>query len=220
MGDGKQRGRSTEEATQLLLWHAGPVADPSGTGRVALALHGVRPTGILFQSTVKMPPRPCGGKHSDNLCGTLPLLKNAGCVLFFLAGCESHSGEVRQRMCPVKTRWQFTKDDMNLLNNTKHTYQSCQCLCASAQNGQITDVCSVNQKFLSGKLWFSFEFFLFNDVSGTKCSLLQVFFFALHFSETTCQSHTAARAVMFLFFLFMQMKSLLMLTTRYSAAKS
>lgn len=78
----KKKKREMGRPTLLLLWHVGPVADPSGIGRVALPLHGLRPTGILFQSAVKMPPWPCGGKHSDNLYVSLPLLKNAPAVCF------------------------------------------------------------------------------------------------------------------------------------------
>lgn len=38
-----------------------------------LVLHTLRPTGILFYSTVKMPPWPCGKRHDDNLHVTIPV---------------------------------------------------------------------------------------------------------------------------------------------------
>lgn len=69
---------STDKWTLVVLWHVGHVADPSGIGRLAdvcglmLVLHRLRPTGILFYITVKMPPWPCG-KKCDNLYVTIPV---------------------------------------------------------------------------------------------------------------------------------------------------
>lgn len=44
----------------------------------------------------------------------------SGC---WLSSWQDASFTEARWMCIVTTRWQFTRDDMNLLNNTKHTYQ-------------------------------------------------------------------------------------------------
>ena len=147
---------SADKWTPVVLWHVGHVADPSGIGRRRTCAHSrwyladFDPLAFCFTALWKCHRGPAADKHGDNLYVTVAAnaeSKRSGCVFFFLAGCEFHRDEVKPRMCTVVTRWQFTKDDMNLLNNTKGTYQSCQSFFAKAQDGQITDMCSVHQKY-------------------------------------------------------------------------
>lgn len=84
----------------MLLIHQGLAA----VHALMLVLHRLRPTGVLFYSSVKMPPWPRSkNEHDDNLHVTIPvdaLFQMLRLLwVFFLAGFEFHRDEVKPQMC-------------------------------------------------------------------------------------------------------------------------